>query len=276
MSTGAPHTPVRIAPTTPEDLPEVVACEMLAFSGAFPPFENFGCLLNPFRAPLVRAGVHPRRWPDFDSVLRYSAREMRKGVMYFTAFAPDDDGVVRPAGLAVLEEPLTVAKAARASKAWTERLLGDYVHPSVDAVQDRWWQDEVTGVDPVFMGVLFGAMEKGRNEFRLERDCYILRTLVVQPHMQRRGVGSALLRHCFALTDAANTPIYLEASQVGAPLYASLGFRTIRTLRIEYKGEVVEAPVMVREPGGVDVDEGTAGSRDEESEYFDVGLRARE
>ncbi|KAI5122867.1 hypothetical protein M0805_003160, partial [Coniferiporia weirii] len=230
------------------DLPALTECELLALSGAFPPFDRFSHLLYPFRAPLARAGVHPRLWPDYPMALRRHARTVRDGNVLFTAFAPDDAGVVRVAGFALLALP---RRAALEKKRWAERFLGDYVYPSVDAVQDKLLSGGPSGMDPGFSKVVGGAMRKGREEFANERECYILRTLVVHPNVQRRGIGSALLKHCFALADAAGVPIYLEASQAGAPLYTAHGFETIRTLQVEYAGEVVKLPVMVREPVGL-------------------------
>ncbi|KAI5122823.1 hypothetical protein M0805_003118 [Coniferiporia weirii] len=243
------RTSVSIAPTTLADLPAAAECELLAFSGAFPPYDRFPHILCPFRAPLARAGVHPRLWPDYTAAIRRHTRELRDGLLLFTAFAPDDDGNVRVAGMAVLEPPRAAKETVRANRKWTERALADYVYPSVDVVQDKLWSAP-SGVDFVFRSLADEAFQKGRREFMRERDCYILRMVFVHPHIQRRGVGSALLVHCSDLADAAHVPLYLEASSAGAPLYTARGFRTLQTLRLEYKGEVILIPAMAREPAG--------------------------
>ncbi|KAI5116833.1 hypothetical protein M0805_008569 [Coniferiporia weirii] len=248
MASSSSSNSVSVAPTTLADLPALVECEMLAFTNLF------ASLLFPLRASLLSAGVHPRLWPDFHPIVRIRTRELRDGMLLFTAFVPDDgDGArARPAGFVVLQPSRAASAAARANRTWAEALLADYVYPTMDAVQDKI-QGALTGVDGAFWVAASEALEKGRNEFASERDCYVLRTLAVHPQLQRRGIGSALLAQCSAVADATNTAIYLEASAEGVPLYTSHGFRTIRTVRIEYKDEVVEMPVMVREPA-------TAGS----------------
>ncbi|KAI5116832.1 hypothetical protein M0805_008568 [Coniferiporia weirii] len=256
-TTLCPPARVHVAPTTPADLPAAVECELLAFSGAFPPFERSSHLMSPFRAPLVRAGVHPRLWPDFNPTVRRHARRIRDGMLFFTAFVPngdDDEGgngaCTRVVGLAALERPRSDVTAARMKRGWTGRLLDDYVYPSMDTVEDKLWSSGPTGTNVEFRKVAKDAMNGGRDMFTSKRECYILHMLIVHPHFQRRGVGSALLAHCIALADTRQVPLYLEASRAGAPLYAARGFKMLRMLRVEYKDEVIELPVMVREPTG--------------------------
>ncbi|KAI5115838.1 hypothetical protein M0805_009601 [Coniferiporia weirii] len=278
MSSRA-RTPVTIAPTTPTDLPAVTECELLAFSGAFRRSDRFSHLLFPFRVPLVRAGVHPRRWPGFAAGVRRHARWMRDGLLLFTAFVPDEDGggggAPRAVGMAALELPRKDTAAIRMKKGWTEKALEDYVYPSMDTVQDKLL-GEPTGVNVELRILAKAAMKKGREEYSRVRDCYIINLLFVHPHFERRGVGSALLAHCTALADAAHMPLYLEATGPGAPLYAVRGFETISVLRLEYRDEIIELPIMVREPKpmGVSAAKDAAKGGPVEDEHEDARLHA--
>lgn len=71
--------------------------------------------------------------------------------------------------------------------------------------------------------------------------------MVVHPHYQKRGVGSALMARVLQLADLTNTPIFIrDATPAGMPLYTSNGFTQVDTLRFEYKGEVAEMYTLVR------------------------------
>ncbi|THH09636.1 hypothetical protein EW145_g1859, partial [Phellinidium pouzarii] len=198
--------------------------------------------------PLARAGVRPQLWPDFAATVRSRARKLRAGSLYYTAFVLDEDGKRRVAGMIALERPRAATKAARGKRTWKERALHDYVYPAVDAVQDRLsGGPNGNGLDVGFMTLAFGAMKALRDEFASEREFYIIPVLFVHPQFQRRGVGSALLKHCIAIVDAERMSMYVEASDAGAPLYSSFGFNTMRMLRIEYHDEVVLIPAMMRD-----------------------------
>ena len=84
----------------------------------------------------------------------------------------------------------------------------------------------------------------------------------------RSGVGSALLKHCTRIADAAHLPVILESTQVAVSLYVKHGFQTVKRCRLEYMGphDVVEWPVMVREPTGGYIEGGEAGENEVEVE----------
>jgi predicted N-acetyltransferase YhbS len=77
----------------------------------------------------------------------------------------------------------------------------------------------------------------------------------------RSGIGSVLLKHIIDLANAAHLPLILESTQIAKPLYAKNGFEVVKHSRIEGRGpeDVVEWPVMVREPVGGYVQGGEAG-----------------
>ena len=72
------------------------------------------------------------------------------------------------------------------------------------------------------------------------------------------------MKRCTRLADAAHIPIILESTPMAIALYERHGFKTVRTSKIVYMGpeDVVEWPVMVREPIGGYVEGGEAGETD--------------
>jgi GNAT superfamily N-acetyltransferase len=71
--------------------------------------------------------------------------------------------------------------------------------------------------------------------------------MMVHPQYQRRGVGSALMSRVLEIADSTNTPIFIrDATLAGMPLYLANGFKQVDTLRMEYKGQVVEMGTLLR------------------------------
>lgn len=54
-----------------------------------------------------------------------------------------------------------------------------------------------------------------------------LKILAVLPQYHRRGVGSMHLRSGIEKADELGLPSYLEASPMGTPLYAKMGYETV-------------------------------------------------
>ncbi|KAJ5544040.1 hypothetical protein N7513_003314 [Penicillium frequentans] len=73
-----------------------------------------------------------------------------------------------------------------------------------------------------------------------------LQFLGVSPRFQRRGVGKELLQWGIDKADQEHTPIYLEATSFGQPLYESFGFVLIDWMTLD-DGRISQA-VMRREP----------------------------
>ncbi|HVZ94745.1 MAG TPA: GNAT family N-acetyltransferase [Phycisphaerales bacterium] len=69
----------------------------------------------------------------------------------------------------------------------------------------------------------------------------------VDPALQGRGWGSALLRHALAQCDEENLPAYLEATSIrSAVLYRRLGFAPLGTIQVGSSPPIIP---MLREPG---------------------------
>ena len=81
-----------------------------------------------------------------------------------------------------------------------------------------------------------------------QRRHYYLFQLAVDPPLQGKGIGSALLRHTLEVCDSAGHPAYLENSNPrNAPLYERHGFRVLECHRIGGDGPPLW--LMWREPG---------------------------
>ncbi|KAF2804145.1 uncharacterized protein BDZ99DRAFT_153585 [Mytilinidion resinicola] len=72
-----------------------------------------------------------------------------------------------------------------------------------------------------------------RREWMGRRPFYFLHLLVTLPHHHRRGAGTLLLKWGLDQADAAGLPTYLEASEMGRPLYARLGFEPKKETRFD-------------------------------------------
>ena len=178
---------VKVSLTVPADLPDLAVCQLLAFSGdSSGGFEEpVSKAMYPFRAPLARSGVHPRFWPDYYSTIRQLARELRNGDIIFTAFVrvdengnpvrgeTSDEGSWEVAGMAHVIPPQSVLENVRKTQKWTERMLGDVVYPTVDAVQDKLTSDS-TGMDTGFQKIFKKTLAQYRKKHSAEREFYIL------------------------------------------------------------------------------------------------------
>ena len=82
---------------------------------------------------------------------------------------------------------------------------------------------------------------------------------MVLPSYQRRGIGTALMRHGFHELGAGSLPIWLVTQVRGRHMYQTLGFEDVDVVDVDfsefvgkYKGFGVHRNVcMLRQPGGV-------------------------
>ncbi|OCB86977.1 hypothetical protein A7U60_g5949 [Sanghuangporus baumii] len=238
---------VRIAPATNDDLPGIAICELLAFSGAFPPYETLARLLNPFRAPLVQAGVHPRHWPDYTSTIRECATNLRDGSMISVAFAKDENGQEIVAGVAKMTPPKEIIERFRKSRKWKERVLDDIVYPTINNMRDKLWKDS-DGTDTRCLAVFKKERYAAKDRIDKDRRYFYLNLFHVHPAFQGRGIGSALLAHCVSISDAHGIPMMLESSTAGVRLYQKHGFVKVDSIDFTFAGEHIVSPCMVRQP----------------------------
>jgi len=79
---------------------------------------------------------------------------------------------------------------------------------------------------------LFNA---NKREILDTRPYYVLDTLVTLPEHERRGAGSMLVRWGCDRADEAGVEAYLEASPMGAPMYAKHGFIAVKEVELDLK-----------------------------------------
>ncbi|RAL13812.1 GNAT family N-acetyltransferase [Aspergillus homomorphus CBS 101889] len=90
----------------------------------------------------------------------------------------------------------------------------------------------------------FGGCDAVRREVMRGRGHYYLDMLVTHPEHQRRGAATMLVRWGCELADRTGTPVYIDATRAGVPVYERLGFAVVRQ---DAEAELFH---MVREAGG--------------------------
>jgi GNAT superfamily N-acetyltransferase len=109
-----------------------------------------------------------------------------------------------------------------------------YVKPKEEGAKERTW-DEVEAsfldimqpydeTDPAVLTALFDLFNGSKRELLGTRPYYVLDTLATLAQHERKGAGSMLLRWGCEKADEAGVEAYLDASAIGAPLYARHGF----------------------------------------------------
>lgn len=78
--------------------------------------------------------------------------------------------------------------------------------------------------------------------------------LSVASSSQRRGVGRGLLRWGVERGEEEGVSVVLESSEMGRGLYARAGFEVVGWECFEGRWEGLRQPVMIRAPGGKNVD----------------------
>jgi GNAT superfamily N-acetyltransferase len=117
-----------------------------------------------------------------------------------------------------------------------------YVRPKDEGAMERT-QDEVEAdfqppepydeSDPDMLNGLYTLFNNNKRDILGTRPYYVLDTLVTRPEHERRGAGSLLVRWGCEKADEAGVEAYLEASKMGAPMYARHGFEPVREVELD-------------------------------------------
>ncbi|KAH8891238.1 hypothetical protein GQ53DRAFT_806651 [Thozetella sp. PMI_491] len=86
-------------------------------------------------------------------------------------------------------------------------------------------------------------LNDAKNELMGARPCYVLDVLVTHPNHHRRGAGKMLIEWGLARADEEGLEAYVEASEMGTPLYSKYGFNTVKVLPFdmsEYGGDGIQ------------------------------------
>jgi GNAT superfamily N-acetyltransferase len=97
----------------------------------------------------------------------------------------------------------------------------------------------------------FGYLSEQRRKFLGKKRVGFLHVLTTHPDHHRRGAGGLLMKYFLDEVDKEQLEAYLEASEVGKPLYARYGFKPVfeKTFDLEkYGGKGIERnTVMIRD-----------------------------
>ncbi|THH09631.1 hypothetical protein EW145_g1860 [Phellinidium pouzarii] len=206
----------------------------------------------PFRADLARAGIAPRRWPDYAGAIRRSARVLEDGAFLLKAtrgVADDKESAQTVTGMVWLTPPARII-AEEKSRTKTSKLdaLLSLGSATVKKLLKNSTVDEPDGTNYVFLDLYLSEAKRAREEILKGRECFFINILFTHPSHRRRGVAAVLLEQCIKICDAAHLPILVEPSVAGIPIYLRFGFKEVYRSRIEYGTETFEWPVLIREP----------------------------
>ena len=116
---------------------------------------------------------------------------------------------------------------------------------------DNRWSD---GTNREAANAMFGGMWKKRQELMKGRGYLYMKTLVVEPGWERRGVGKRILEWGLREADERGLPCLISASPKGKGLYERLGW--VEQTRVDIdegdfggrSGRIYTTSLMVREP----------------------------
>ncbi|KAF2747096.1 hypothetical protein M011DRAFT_381004, partial [Sporormia fimetaria CBS 119925] len=81
----------------------------------------------------------------------------------------------------------------------------------------------------------FSLFNDNRREIMGDRPYMVLETLVTHPDHHRRGAGSKLVKWGVEEADRLGVEGYVEASEMGAPLYERYGFREVKRVEMDLR-----------------------------------------
>ncbi|KNG50632.1 acyl-CoA N-acyltransferase [Stemphylium lycopersici] len=119
-----------------------------------------------------------------------------------------------------------------------------YVKPQQEGAKQRTWEEVDAGLtipepydesDPEMFKSLFVLFNGNKREILGTRPYYVLDTLVTRQEHGRRGAGSMLVRWGCEKADQAGVEAFLEASVMGAPMYARHGFQPVKEVDLDLR-----------------------------------------
>jgi GNAT superfamily N-acetyltransferase len=119
-----------------------------------------------------------------------------------------------------------------------------YVKPKEDGAKERTWDEVDAGLDvpepfdesdPEMLESLFTVFNEHKRKNLGRQPYFVLDTLVTLPEHERRGAGSKMVQWGCKKADEAGVVAYLEASVVGAPMYARHGFEPLEEIELDLR-----------------------------------------
>jgi GNAT superfamily N-acetyltransferase len=138
-----------------------------------------------------------------------------------------------------------------------------YVQPKEAGAQERTWDEVEAGFlehlppyeesDPALLTALFDLFNAHKRKYLGNRPYFVLDTLCTLARHERKGAGSMLVRWGCDRADEAGVEAYLEASPLGAPMYARHGFVRQEEIELDLRkfggDEVLKFIVSIVEMG---------------------------
>lgn len=119
-----------------------------------------------------------------------------------------------------------------------------YLKPKQEGAKERTWEEVDAGLtipepyeesEPEMWNALFKLFAANKREILGTRPYYVLDTLVTLDKHRRRGAGSMLIRWGCEKADEAGVEAFLEASPMGAPVYARHGFVPVKEENLDLR-----------------------------------------
>ncbi|KAJ4347058.1 uncharacterized protein N0V89_010993 [Didymosphaeria variabile] len=119
-----------------------------------------------------------------------------------------------------------------------------HIHSEDPNATSRTW-DEVnaeltipemyTESHPEVWRAFYELFNESKRKHMGTKSYWVLDTLVTHPDHHRRGAGGMLLRWGCDKADEAGTEAYLEASEMGEPLYKRYGFEPVENIALDLR-----------------------------------------
>jgi hypothetical protein len=171
-----------------------------------------------------------------------------------------------------------------------------YVKPKTEGAKERTWEEVEEGfndlmtpyeeTEPAMLDALFALFNGRKREYLGNRPYYVLDTLVTLGQHERRGAGSLLVKWGCDRADEQGVEAYLEASEMGEPMYRRHGFESKGVMELDlrkYGGKEVMRFIVSMSGSewdgemwtdicvaNVETKEGGAGCLEERVDYFSV------
>jgi hypothetical protein len=120
-----------------------------------------------------------------------------------------------------------------------------YVKPKSPGATERTWEEVEAAfserfppydeTEPEMLDALMDLFNKHKREALGNRPYFCLDTLATLGKHERRGAGSMLVRWGCEKADEAGVQAYLEASPMGAPMYARHGFVALPEIELDLR-----------------------------------------
>lgn len=118
-----------------------------------------------------------------------------------------------------------------------------YVGPKEEG-KERTWGEVDAGLtvpepyeesEPGAWKALFTLFNQNKRDILGTKPYYVLDTLVTHPDHHRKGAGGLLVQWGCNKADEKGVVAYLEASEMGKPLYERYGFQPVKTVSVDLK-----------------------------------------